>query len=319
LVRVHQFLLTVGIHSDKVRFRQHLENEKAHYASDCWDAEILCSHGWIECVGNADRACYDLNVHARASGKTMMAFINYPDGPREEDVIELTMNKKVIGGKFKSRAKPLFQYLEDILEDQDELKSLEESFIKSETNEICGLEVTRDMLTFTTTRKMVNGRRIRPSVIEPSFGIGRIVYCLLEQAYHTRVDGERHYLTLKPFMAPMQCSIFPLLAKDMFIPDVNDIALFLRRAGVNTQTDLSGVSIGRKYSRVDELGCPFCITVDHKTLDTENRTVTIRERDTTEQVRVTIDEVVEVMKQLISGDLTWDVAKTRFPHEEVKE
>jgi len=85
LVRVHLFLVTIGIKEENLRFRQHLPNEMAHYASDCWDAEIKCSYGWIECVGNADRSCFDLTVHSKASGKTMTAFVNFPDGPKEEE------------------------------------------------------------------------------------------------------------------------------------------------------------------------------------------------------------------------------------------
>ena len=63
MARCHMFLLKVGVDPRRLRFRQHLGNEMAHYAQDCWDAEILTSYGWIECVGNADRACYDLQQH----------------------------------------------------------------------------------------------------------------------------------------------------------------------------------------------------------------------------------------------------------------
>ena len=54
----------LGIDKDRLRFRQHLANEMAHYAADCWDAEIECSYGWIECVGIADRSAYDLRAHS---------------------------------------------------------------------------------------------------------------------------------------------------------------------------------------------------------------------------------------------------------------
>lgn len=57
------FLTRLGIEKDRLRFRQHLPNEMAHYAADCWDAEIECSYGWIECVGIADRSAYDLKAH----------------------------------------------------------------------------------------------------------------------------------------------------------------------------------------------------------------------------------------------------------------
>lgn len=61
--RVYLFLTYLGIDKDRLRFRQHLANEMAHYAADCWDAEIECSYGWIECVGIADRSAYDLRAH----------------------------------------------------------------------------------------------------------------------------------------------------------------------------------------------------------------------------------------------------------------
>lgn len=57
----------LGIDKDRLRFRQHLPNEMAHYAADCWDAEIECSYGWIECVGIADRSAYDLRAHSVSS------------------------------------------------------------------------------------------------------------------------------------------------------------------------------------------------------------------------------------------------------------
>ena len=61
--RVYLFLACLGIDKERLRFRQHLANEMAHYAADCWDAEIECSYGWIECVGIADRSAYDLHAH----------------------------------------------------------------------------------------------------------------------------------------------------------------------------------------------------------------------------------------------------------------
>ncbi|KAL4349690.1 hypothetical protein AHAS_Ahas10G0067200 [Arachis hypogaea] len=62
--RVYLFLTHLGIDKDRLRFRQHLANEMAHYVADCWDAEIECSYGWIECVGIVDRFAYDLHAHS---------------------------------------------------------------------------------------------------------------------------------------------------------------------------------------------------------------------------------------------------------------
>lgn len=69
MARIQQYLIRIGINPKKLRFRQHLSNEMAHYACDCWDAECLTSYGWIECVGCADRSAYDLQQHTKGSGE----------------------------------------------------------------------------------------------------------------------------------------------------------------------------------------------------------------------------------------------------------
>ena len=60
--------LQIGLNPDRVRFRQHLQHEMAHYAEDCWDFEVECSYGWVECAGLADRSAYDLNVRGGQGG-----------------------------------------------------------------------------------------------------------------------------------------------------------------------------------------------------------------------------------------------------------
>ena len=87
-------------YSDKLRFRQHLAKEMAHYAQECWDAEILTTYGWIECVGIADRSCFDLSCHAKATGTKLRAFRKFSDGPREVETAALVLNKKVLGQSF---------------------------------------------------------------------------------------------------------------------------------------------------------------------------------------------------------------------------
>ncbi len=65
MARTYSFLVAIGVDPARIRFRQHLKTEMAHYASDCWDAEIKLSYGWTECVGIADRSCYDLVSHSK--------------------------------------------------------------------------------------------------------------------------------------------------------------------------------------------------------------------------------------------------------------
>ncbi|MFN9904278.1 MAG: glycine--tRNA ligase, partial [bacterium] len=64
MARTQLFLHKVGINPEKLRFRQHKANEMAHYAQDCWDAEVETSYGWIEVAGHSDRSCFDLERHA---------------------------------------------------------------------------------------------------------------------------------------------------------------------------------------------------------------------------------------------------------------
>uniref|UniRef100_A0A2P2KBT7 glycine--tRNA ligase n=1 Tax=Rhizophora mucronata TaxID=61149 RepID=A0A2P2KBT7_RHIMU len=84
--RVYLFLVCLGVDKERLRFRQHLANEMAHYAADCWDAEIECSYGWIECVGIADRSAYDLHAHTDESGVPLVAYEKFAK-PREVEVI----------------------------------------------------------------------------------------------------------------------------------------------------------------------------------------------------------------------------------------
>ena len=69
MAKIQLFLVRLGIDARKLRFREHLKEEIAHYGKLCWDAECLTSYGWVECVGCADRGCYDLTQHELFSGR----------------------------------------------------------------------------------------------------------------------------------------------------------------------------------------------------------------------------------------------------------
>jgi glycyl-tRNA synthetase len=105
-------------------------------------------------------------------------------------------------------------------------------------------------------------------------------------------------MRLAPISAPIKVGVFPLMGKEELLTPAGEIDWTLRMNGVMTNFDDSG-SIGRRYARMDEIGTPFCITVDYQTL--EDGTVTIRERDSTEQVRVRKDEVVAILTALLCG------------------
>lgn len=105
----------------RLRFRQHLKTEMAHYASDCWDLEIKSSYGWIECVGHADRACYDLQVHSQKSGVPLIAAVTL-DKPKQVDYYRLQANRAKIGTTFKQDQKKVLDALATMGND-DEVRS----------------------------------------------------------------------------------------------------------------------------------------------------------------------------------------------------
>eukprot|EP00735_Rhodelphis_limneticus_P001274 TRINITY_DN1185_c0_g1::TRINITY_DN1185_c0_g1_i1::g.17372::m.17372 TRINITY_DN1185_c0_g1::TRINITY_DN1185_c0_g1_i1::g.17372 ORF type:complete len:717 (+),score=295.00,sp/Q9CZD3/GARS_MOUSE/51.73/0.0,tRNA-synt_2b/PF00587.20/8.9e-57,HGTP_anticodon/PF03129.15/3.3e+03,HGTP_anticodon/PF03129.15/2e+03,HGTP_anticodon/PF03129.15/1.2e-22,WHEP-TRS/PF00458.15/4.4e-12,WHEP-TRS/PF00458.15/2.9e+03 TRINITY_DN1185_c0_g1_i1:297-2153(+) len=315
LARTALFMFKIGIRKERLRFRQHLEHEMAHYASDCWDAEIETSYGWVECVGHADRACFDLSVHSEKAKVDLVAYEAF-DEPKIVDVVEVEPNKGAIGKTFKKEAQVIIQYLASLQGDVAlKLKAdLEKGAV--EIRPTCNdqkFKLTKDMVAIEQKQKKITGRNITPSVIEPSFGIGRILYSLLEHSYWVREgeDEARAVLSLPPHMAPIKCSVLPLSNNPEFDPFVAEIAHQLLETGISHKVDTSSVSIGKRYARTDEIGVPFGITVDFTTV--EDRTVTLRDRDSCEQIRASITDAINVVKSLCNGTATWDDVKTKYP------
>ena len=141
----------------------------------------------------------------------------------------------------------------------------------------------------------VADRKVVPHVLELSFGVDRNVWALLDLDYE--MAGERAVLHLPPALAPVDVGVFPLLSK-AGLPERADALYRDLRPGFDAFYDETG-SIGKRYARMDEIGTPFCVTVDHTTL--EDGTVTLRERDTSGQVRVPGTSVVAMVRDLIEG------------------
>ena len=289
-----RFLDSIGIDNDKIRFRQHLPNEMAHYAIDCWDAEIYTERfGWIECVGIADRTDYDLRSHSAHSGVELSIFVEL-DEEREIETYEINLNYKVVGRIFKKDTKAIEAYINNLSEKEKEefVKNIENNgkvIINIDGKEF---EILKDYVEIKKVKKVIKGEKVIPHVIEPSYGIDRITYCLLEHSY--REEEDRVYLDLKPSIAPIKAYVLPLVNKDDMPKIAKEINQMLRESGIIAEYDDSG-AIGRRYMRADEIGVPFCITVDGQTL--KDKTVTVRERNTREQVRVKIDELINYLKE----------------------
>ncbi|MGC9307204.1 MAG: glycine--tRNA ligase [Thermoplasmatota archaeon] len=284
-----RFLLAVGIDEQKLRFRQHAPDEMAHYATDCWDAEILTALGWIECVGIADRTAYDLTAHMEATGEDMTAFRRH-DEAREETRRRVIPDMAKLGPEFKGKAKDIADRLVEMEPSGDGV---------TVTVDGDDIEVGPEFYEVVEEDVTITGESFIPHVVEPSYGIDRIIYCILEHNYaHGEKEGETYVtLQLPPDIAPVTAGVFPLISKDE-LPDIaRDIADELRSEGILTHYDEGG-SIGRRYARMDEIGTPFCITVDFDTL--QDDTVTVRYRDTTEQERVHRDELAGWLQERIA-------------------
>lgn len=140
------------------------------------------------------------------------------------------------------------------------------------------------------------GEKFVPHVIEPTFGVERTILALLCDAYEEEKleNGEmRTVLHLSPRIAPVKAAVFPLMKKEPLAAKAQEV-FDLLQAVTTCEYDESG-AIGKRYRRQDELGTPFCVTIDFDTL--ENGTVTLRDRDTMKQERVPIAELVATLKE----------------------
>ena len=208
----------IGIPEEKLRLREHEENELAHYASKTVDIEFDYPWGWGELEGIANRGTFDLSSHESSSGKDL-------------------------------------------------------SYFDSETNE-----------------------KITPVVIEPAGGLTRTLFALMCSTYDEEVinDTTRTLFRFNFEIAPVQIGILPLSKKDELIKVSNDIQQTLQKF-YRTEVDVTQ-SIGKRYRRQDEIGTPYCVTVDFDSL--EDLSVTIRNRDSMDQERIKIEDLLDYFSKI---------------------
>ncbi len=211
LALIQSFYMKIGIPAELIRLRKLGESEKAFYAKEAWDLEVLTSVGWIELVACNNRADYDLAGHSRVSGADMTVY---------ED-----------------------------------------------------------------------GEKILPHIFELSMGVDRSIMAILDIGL--RDENGRRLLKIKHALAPYSAAVLPLLDKPELVKKARDIYNSLK-LDFDISYDEAG-SIGRRYRRQDEIGTPYCITVDYQTL--EDDTVTVRDRDTSHQVRVSVAVLGEYLRK----------------------
>ncbi|WP_276255038.1 glycine--tRNA ligase [Halomontanus rarus] len=296
-----EWYASVGVDADRFRYRQHLAGERSHYASDCWDAESEIDGNWIEIAGFAHRGDYDLSKHQQHSEERFTVFRQY-DEPKTVERAIVDPDMSYLGPEFGGDAQAVVDELEALAE-------RDRSAFEGETVDVELGRETREIPVgktgFAVEEQTEAGEHVIPHVVEPSFGVDRLVYTILHHAYREdEVDGEeRTYLDLEPEVAPTFVGVFPLQSDDGLESEAEEIAAALRAAGLSVTYDDSG-NIGRRYRRQDEVGTPFCVTVDYESL--EDGGVTVRERDTTEQKRLPIEDLPETLSALRSGEAAFE-------------
>ncbi|MGE0144984.1 MAG: glycine--tRNA ligase [Planctomycetota bacterium] len=218
-----EWYVRYGVRREHLRLREHAQDELAHYSSGCTDVEYRYPFGWGELEGIAMRGSYDLNAHAKGSGKDLSFFD----------------------------------------------------------------EATKS--------------RFVPHVVEPAAGCDRAAMTFLVDAYdeETVTDEEtgksetRTVLRFHPAIAPITVALFPLVKKAGMPERCRELQRLLMDAGLRTFYDEKG-AIGRRYRRQDEVGTPWCITVDGQTVEGDG-SVTLRDRDSMTQERVAPDALVPLL------------------------
>jgi glycyl-tRNA synthetase len=216
-----RWFIDLGISPDLLRYREHAESERAHYAAKAIDVEFNFPFGWKEMEGIHNRTDFDLRRHAEFSGKDLRYF--------------------------------------------DE----------------------------------ASNERFIPYVVETAVGADRTTYAVLCAAYDEEPDKEsvRVVLRLNRELAPYKVATLPLSKNENLTPLAREVAASLRPHFMSTYDETQ--AIGRRYRRQDEIGTPFCVTVDFESL--EDKQVTIRERDSMAQTRVPIAELVPALTEKLGA------------------
>jgi len=317
MARTQLYMEKIGMDPSRLRFRQHLSTEMAHYAADCWDLEIKSSYGWIECVGHADRACYDLDVHSKATKTPMVATEKF-DQPKEMTMAKLKFDRKALGMAFQGDARTVSGALDVLAEDWTKFEPIATALETDGKATVEGYEITKNMVSWSKITKKVHEIKFVPSVIEPSFGIGRILYSLLEHSFYVREsDEQRCVMRFNPQVAPQKCAVLPISSSPECNAVVDEIASALMDSDLSTRVDKSTAALGRRYSRSDEIGVPFAVTVDFDTL--KDGTVTMRERDSMKQVRLPKTEVTTVVFAIVHKRMSWQDVLAKYPVVQVDE
>jgi glycyl-tRNA synthetase len=277
------FAKELGLREDEILFEEKLPEERAHYSKQTFDQLVSISRwGWVEISGHAYRTDYDLSRHMQFSGEDMTVYRELKK-PKEVTKKSVVIDQELLKEYFGSDTPRVLQALRRLsVEEVEKILSEGEVIVD-------GFKVPARVFRIEEVKEVVRGRRFIPHVVEPSFGAERLLLVVLDKAYYE--EGGRVVLKLPPKLAPYKLAVFPLIPKEESLRTLaRRIYHDAVKAGLTVIYDEDG-SIGRRYARVDEIGVPFAVTVDYQSL--EDNTVTVRFRDSREQIRIKSDEVIK--------------------------
>lgn len=295
MARTYNWLCDVGINPDKIRFRKHGEEELAHYASECWDAEALIHNNWTEIVGIANRESHDIKNHEEYTGQDYTIFNPY-DEPEIVEDIDVSVDMGILGPKYGEVSQKIRNLVIDKIRSNPDCIGERLSFEVENTDYIVEpswYEVSKKEIEKT-------GEKVYPSVIEPAFGLERVMYAVLTHSFDIdKIENEdRNVFRMPSEIAPYDALITPSVSIEELKDICTNLRDSLRENGLTVGYEHTG-GIGRRYRRHDEIGTPYAITVDHQTLNDD--TVTIRERDSTDQVRISLNNLESVLRELLES------------------
>ncbi|MEM3010242.1 MAG: glycine--tRNA ligase [Candidatus Bathyarchaeia archaeon] len=290
-----RFVMELGVPEDRQRFIEKFAWERAHYSAQSFDQQVLLDRwGWTEVSGHAYRTDYDLKQHMKFSNVDMRVFKKYEKPVvKEKEVVKPIMQK--IGQTFKNDAPKIVKLLGSVAPQELRLAFQNNGFYMLES-----FKILPEHVAFMKENIEETGRRFIPHVVEPSFGSDRLVYVALEFAYKRKED--RTLLSFPRDLSPIQLGVFPLVSRDGLPEKAKEVYRLLLDEGFTVEYDESG-SIGRRYARADEIGIPLGITIDYQTL--KDNTVTIRDRDSWQQVRSIIEKLPQLLHKYFLSKLNF--------------
>ncbi len=290
MLKAKELLNLLGVSDEDQYFEEKSPEERAHYSSQTYDQLVKTErYGWMEVSGHAYRGDYDLRRHIQYSGKDLYAFRKFKE-PKRVRVKVVRWNAKELGMRYKSKAKEIIEELKRKDPEVIERELYDKGYV-----EVAGERIEKGIVWIEEREDVITGEKFIPHVVEPSFGVERLLYVALEHALKEK-DG-RLILSIPKYLAPIQAVVFPLLEEEALINKAKEVWQMLLEEGLRVEYDEKG-SIGRRYARYDEIGVPVAVTIDFQSL--EDDTVTVRDRDTWEQIRVNINELPEVIRKIIS-------------------